>query len=96
MQDSPKKTKCVSKNKSIIIPISVLRDMFMKDIITKALIDCGSQLNCTNHGFVQRNKLPKLQLPTPIQVKNMDGTYNEKATIKFVTHLFLWVGTVVH
>ena len=26
----------------------------------------------------------------------MDGTYNEKGTIKFVTHLFLHIGTVVH
>ena len=89
MQDSPRKAKHVSKNKSIIIPISVLQDTFAKDITTKALIDCGSQLDCIDHGFVLRNNLPKLQLPTPIKVKNMDGTYNKKGTIKFVTHLFL-------
>ena len=94
MQDSPRKMKCVSKNKSIIIPISVLRDIFMKDITTKALINCGSQLDCIDHGFVLRNNLPKLRLPTLIKVKNVDGTYNEKGTIKFVTHLF-HVGTVV-
>ena len=63
---------------------------FNKDITTKALFDCGSQLDCIDHGFVLRNKLPKLQLPTPIRVKNVDGT------IKFITHLFLCIGTVVH
>ena len=59
MQDSPKKTKSVSKKKSIIIPISVLQDTFVKDITTKALIDCRSQIDCINWGFVQRNKLLK-------------------------------------
>ena len=97
MQDSPKrKMKHVSKNKSIIIPTSVLWDTFTKDITTKALIDCGSQLDCIDHGFVQRHNLPKIRLSTPIRVKNVDGTYNEKGTIKFVTHLFLHMGTVVH
>ena len=96
MRDSPRKTKHVSKNKSIIIPILALQDTFSKDITTKALIDCGSQLDCIDHGFVLRNNLPKLWLPTPIQVKNVDGTCNKKGTIKFVTHLFLHIGTVVH
>ena len=32
----------------------------------------------------------------PIKVKNVDGTYNEKGTIKFVTYLFLHIGTVIH
>ena len=96
MQDSPRKMKRVSENKSIIIPISVLQDTFTKDITTKALIDCGSQLDCIDHGFILRNNLPKLQLPMPIRVKNVDGTYNAKGTIKFVTHLFLRIGTVVH
>ena len=88
--------KRVSKTKSIIIPISVLQDTFAKDITTKALINCGSQIDCIDWGFIQRNKLLKLQLPIPIKVKNVDGTYNEKGTIKFITHLFLCVGTVVH
>ena len=70
--------------------------MFAKDITTKALIDCGSQLDCINHGFVLKNNLLKLRLPMPIKVKKVDGTYNEKGTIKFVTHLFLHIGTVVH
>ena len=96
MQDSPRKTKSVSKKKSIIIPISILQDTFTKDITTKALIDCGSQIDCINWGFVQRYKLPRLQLPVPIRVKNVDGTYNKKGTIKFITHLFLHIGTVVH
>ena len=97
MQDSPKgKTKCVSKNKSIIIPTSVLRDTFTKDITTRALIDCGSQLDCIDHGFVAKHKLPKIRLSTPIKVRNVDGTYNEKGTIKFITQLFLRLGTVVH
>ena len=96
MQDLPKKPKRVLKKKSIIIPISVLRDTFAKDITTKALINCGSQIDCIDWGFVQRNKLLKLQLPVPIKVKNVDGTYNKKGTIKFITHLFLCIGTVVH
>ena len=70
--------------------------MFAKDIITKALIDCGSQIDCINWGFVQRNKLPKFRLPVPFRVKNVDGPYNEKGTIKFITHLFLHIRTVVH
>ena len=70
--------------------------MFAKDITTKALIDCGNQLDCIDHGFVLRNNLLKLQLPTPMRVKSVDGTYNEKGTMKFVTHLFLHIGTVVH
>ena len=96
MQGFPRKTKRVSKKKSIIIPISILRDTFAKDIITRALINCRSQIDCINHGFVQRNNLPMFCLSVPIKVKNMDGTYNEKGTIKFVTHLFLCIGTVVH
>ena len=62
MQDSPKKTKCVPKNKSIIIPISVLRDTFAKDITTKSLIDWEASLivlimdlfkrtNCQNYDY---------------------------------------------
>ena len=79
MQDSPKeKTKRVSKNKSIIIPTSVLRDTFANDITTRALINCGSQLDCIDHGFVAKHKLPKIRLSTPIRVRNMDRTYNEK------------------
>ena len=73
MQDSPKKTKSVLKSKSIIIPISILWDTFAKDITTRALIDCGSQINCIDWEFVQRNTLLKLQLPTTIRVKNVDG-----------------------
>ena len=97
MQDSPKtKTKHVSENKSIIIPTSVLQDTFAKDITTRALIDCSSQLDCIDHGFVLKHNLPKLWLSTPIRVKNVDGTYNEKGTIKFVTQLFLRLKMVVH
>ena len=96
MQDYPRKTKSVLKKKSIIIPISILQDTFTKDITTRALIDCGSQIDCIDWEFIQRNKLPKLQLPIPIKVKNVNGTYNKKGTIKFVTHLFLHIGKVVH
>ena len=96
VQDSPKKTKRVSKNKSIIIPTSVLRDTFANDITTRALVDCGSQLDCIDHGFVEKHKLPKIRLSTPIRVRNVDGTYNEKGAIKFVTQLFIRLGPVVH
>ena len=84
------------QSKSFCITLSVLKNTFDKDVITKALIDSGASINCLNWGFVKRNKLPYHCLPEPIHTKNVDGSNNETGIIKFITTTFIQIEGIIH
>ena len=84
------------QSKSFHIALSVLKNTFDKDVITKALIDSGASINCLNWGFVKRNKIPYSHLPQPIHAKNIDGSDNESGVIKFITTTFIYIKGIIH
>ena len=86
----PKKSRCLS------ITLTVLKNTCGKYIITEALIDSGCSINCLDWGFVRRHNLPHYCLPTPVNSKNVDGSYNEAGIIKFITTIFIRVKGIVH
>ena len=87
-----KVSKCFS------IAITILKKTFGKDVTTKALTDSGSSINSlqVNHSFVRKHNLPHFCLPTPVQVKNIVGSYNQSGVIKFITTLFIRIQGIVH
>ena len=100
MQRTPETVKSVivadKQSKSFHIALSVLKNTFDKDIITKALIDSGASINCLNWGFVKRNKIPYHRLPQLIHAKNVDGSDNESEIIKFITTTFIHIKGIIH
>ena len=100
MQRTPELVKSVitadKKSKSFCITLSVLKNTFTKDIITQALIDSGTSINCLDWGFVKQHKLPCHCLPEPIHAKNVDGSYNEAGIIKFITTTFIQIKGIIH
>ena len=100
MQRTPETIKSVivadKQSKSFHIALSVLKNTFDKDIITKALIDSGASINCLNWGFVKRNKIPYHCLPQLICAKNVDGSDNESGIIKFITTTFIHIKGIIH
>ena len=100
MQRPPETIKRViiadKQSKSFHIALSVLKNTFNKDFITKALIDSGASINCLDWGFVKRNKIPYNRLPQPIRAKNIDGSDNESGIIKFITTTFIRIKGIIH
>ena len=89
MQRTPEIVKSVivadKQSRSFRITLSVLKNTFDKDVITKALIDSGASINCLDWGFVKKYKIPYYCLPKPIRAKNVDGSDNESGVIKFIS-----------
>ena len=100
MQRTPETIKSIivadKQSKSFHITLSVLKNTFDKDIITKALIDSRASINCLDWGFVKRNKIPYHHLPQPIHTKNVDGPDNEFGIIKFITTTFIHIKGIIH
>ena len=100
MQRTPETVKSVivadKQSKLFRIALSVLKNTFDKDIITKPLINSGASINCLNWGFVKRNKIPYSHLPQPICTKNMDRSDNESGIIKFITTTFICIKKIIH
>ena len=100
MQRTPKTVKSVivadKQSKSFHITLSVLKNTFNKDVITKALIDSGASINCLNWGFVKKHKIPYHQLPQPIHARNIDGSDNESGVIKFISTTFIRIRGIIH
>ena len=100
MQRTPETVKSVivadKQSKSFRIILSVLKNTFNKDVITKALIDSGASINCLNWGFIKKNKIPYHRLPQPICAKNVGGSDNESGIIKFITITFIHIKGIIH
>ena len=100
MQRTPETIKSVivadKQSNSFCIALSMLKNTFSKDVITKALIDSGALINCFDWGFVTKHKLPCYCLPKPICAKNIDGSYNEAGIIKFITTMFIRIKGIIH
>ena len=84
------------RNKSIRFPISILSTSQSQDILARALVDSGAQINCINYDFVQRNGIPKTRLEKEIPVRNVDQSPNKAGNIKFTCTLFIRVAEAVH
>ena len=84
------------ENQSACPSLSVLKNTFSKDVITQALIDSGSSINCLDWGFIRRHNLSQYHLPTPICSKNVDGSYNGAGIIKYITTMFIQIKRVIH
>ena len=82
--------------RSFHIALSVLKNTFDKDFITKALIDSGASINCLDWGFIKRNKIPYSCHPQLIRPKNVDGSDNESGVIKFITTTFICIKGIIH
>ena len=93
MQRTPETVKSViiadKQSKSFCIALSVLKNTFDKDVITKALIDSGASINCLDWGFVKKHKIPYHRLPQPIRARNVDGSDNESGVIKFIATMLM-------
>ena len=100
MQRTPETIKSVivadKQSKSFHIALSVLKNTFDKDVITKALIDSRASINCLDWGFIKRNKLPYYHLPELICAKNVDGSNNKMGIIRFITTMFIWIQGIIH
>ena len=100
MQRTPETIKSVivadKQSKSFHIALSVLKNTFNKDVITKALIDSGASINCLNWGFVKKHKIPYYRLPQPIRARNVDGSDNESGVIKFISTTFVRIKGIIH
>ena len=100
MQRTPETIKSVivadKQSKSFRIALSILKNTFDKDIITKALIDSGASINCLDWGFVKKHKIPYYRLPQPIRARNMDGSDNESGVIKFIATTFIRIKGIIH
>ena len=100
MHRTPETVKSVivadKQSKSFHIALSVLKNTFDKDIITKALIDSGASINCLDWGCIKRNKIPYHHLPQPIHATNVDGSNNESGIIKFITTIFIHIKGIIH
>ena len=100
MQRTPENTKSVivadKQSKSFRIALSILKNTFDKDIITKALIDSGGSINCLDWGFVRKHKIPYYRLPQPIRTRNVDGSDNESGVIKFISTTFIRIKGIIH
>ena len=99
MQRTPETVKSVivadKQSKSFRIALSVLKNTFDKDIITKALIDSGASINCLNWGFIKKNKIHYHRLQ-PICAKNVDRSDNESGVIKFIAAAFICIKGIIH
>ena len=100
MQRTPETVKSVivadKRSKSFRIALSVLKNTFDKDVITKAFIDSGALINCLNWGFVKKHKIPYHRLPQLIHTRNMDGSDNESGVIKFIATTFIHIKGIIH
>ena len=100
MQRTPETVKSVivadKQSKSFRIALSVLKNTFDKDVITKALIDSGASINCLDWGFVKKHKIPYYHLPQPICARNVDGSDNESGVIKFISTTFICIKGIIH
>ena len=100
MRRTPETVKSVivadKQSKSFRIALSVLKNTFDKDVITKALIDSGASINCLDWDFIKKYKIPYHQLPQPIRARNVDGSDNESRTIKFITTTFIHIRGIIH
>ena len=100
MQRPPETVKSVivadKQSKSFRIALSVLKNTFDKDVITKALIDSRASINCLDWGFVKKHKIPYYQLPQPIHARNIDWSDNESGVIKFITTTFIRIKGIIH
>ena len=100
MQRTPETIKSVivvdKQSKSFHIALSVLKNTFNKDVITKALIDSGASINCLDWGFVKKHMIPYHQLPQPTCARNVDGLDNESGVIKFISTTFNHIKGIIH
>ena len=100
MQKTPENVKSVivadKQSKSFCIALSVLKNTFDKDVITKALIDSGASINCLDWGFIKKHKIPYYRLPQPIHTRNVDGSDNESGVIKFISTTFIRIKGIIH
>ena len=100
MQRTPENVKSVivadKQSKSFRITLSVLKNTFNKDVITKALIDSRASINCLDWGFVKKHKIPYYRLPQPIRARNVDRSDNESGVIKFISTTFVRIKGIIH
>ena len=100
MQRTPETARSViiadKQSKSFFITLSVLKNTFDKDVITKALIDSGASINCLDWGFVKNHKIPYYRLPQLICARNVDGSDNKSGVIKFISTIFIHIKGIIH
>ena len=82
--------------RQIRIPSYILRTSHAQDIYTRTFINCRADINCINHNFTWRNKIPLKKFEKPLLVNNIDGSPNEAGTIKHSVILFIRMGGIIH
>ena len=93
MQRTPENVKSViiadKQSKSFRIALSVLKNTFDKDVITKALIDSGAPINCLDWGFVKNTGYPTIAFPNQSVPETwMDQTMNPESSSSSPPHSF--------
>jgi hypothetical protein len=56
-----------------------------REISARALLDSGAEGIIIDQDFAERNKFMLHNLQNPLPVKNVDGTFNKKGSVKYTT-----------
>ena len=77
------------KNKSMFVPSTILCETQkgQRTIEQPTMLDCGARGRFINQNYAKTLGLETQELDEPILVKNVDGTFNKKGTIKQYVNL---------
>jgi gag-polyprotein putative aspartyl protease len=84
------KSVFVLRRRSMTIPVLFCSLNSMAE--EKVLLDSGATSNFIDHRIIKRLKLPLCPLPTPIVVRNIDGTKNKAGRITHYVNLVIRQG----
>ena len=83
-----------TNNRSMTFPITLQGKN--KTIDTSVLIDSGATGNFMDLRLLSRDNFVLIQLPTPILAYNVDGTTNQKGTIRWKVRTTITLGNHSH
>ena len=79
-----------SETRSMQIPIQLIFPLYsIKVVDTRALVDSGADISCTDQHFVRKHNLPTIKPPIPIQARNADHSHNKSSNIQYTCDLFI-------
>ena len=79
-----------SETRSMQIPIQLIVPSYSIEVVdTRALVDSGADISCTDQHFIRKHNLPTIKPPIPIQARNANHSHDKSSNIQYTCDLFV-------
>jgi hypothetical protein len=81
---------------SIVLRVTLVGKKSRQEISACTLLDSGAEGIIMDNDFAKRNNLTLWTLVNPLPVKNVDGTLNERGSVRYTTIQCVHIKTIEH